>query len=61
MTHSIFAEIFTKNNFYNLNGQWLPVVQMWNTRITCIHKVDGMMQEVDFMLHEIAGFKYNVL
>lgn len=60
-TTTILAEIYTKSNFYNLNGQWLQVVQMYKTRVSCIAEIDGKMQHVDFMLSEIIGFKYNVL
>ena len=61
MTQLISAQINTKSNFYNLNGQWLQVVQMYKTRLSCITEIDGKMQHVDFMLSEIIGFKYNIL
>lgn len=59
MTQLITAQINTKSNFRNLNGQWLQVVQMYKTRITCIAEVDGKMQHCDFFLNEITGFQFN--
>ena len=59
MTQLIAAQINTKSNFRNLNGQWIQVTQMCGTRITCLVEIDGRMQQCDFHITEISGFRYN--
>jgi hypothetical protein len=59
MKQIVTAQINTKSNFRNLNGQWLEVVQMSGTRVTCLVQMEGKFQSCDFNIKEIAGFQFN--
>jgi hypothetical protein len=50
------AQIKTKSNFRNLNGQWFPVIEMLGKRVSCHVEIDGKIQTVDFYLNEIIAF-----
>lgn len=53
----IVAKINTKSNFQNLNGKWLEVKEMVETRVTCsIQFAEFGKKTVDFHLKEIVAF-----
>jgi hypothetical protein len=54
--NNLTAQIKTKSNFRNLNGQWLKVVEMVGTTVSCRAEIDGKMQTVAFALNEIEKF-----
>jgi hypothetical protein len=53
----MIAKVNTKSNYYCLNGKWLNVVEIVNTRVTCKvynHEV-GKDITVDFSLSEVVA------
>jgi hypothetical protein len=51
------AQVKTKSNFRNLNGQWLTVKEIVGTRVTCIVESEEFgKQTVDFNLKEVTQF-----
>ena len=53
------AKINTKSNFRNLNGTIQNVYEIIGTRVTCLIKIDGRTQQVDFNVSEISEYFYN--
>ena len=53
------AQIKTKSNYNNLNGQWLKVVEILGNRVTCeyTHEIYGT-QQIDFTLKEVVAMQY---
>lgn len=53
------ALINTKSNFRNLNGQWLKVLEIVGTRISCKHFAEEFGKEItiDFTLSEIKELR----
>jgi hypothetical protein len=52
------AQIKTKSNYQNLNGQWLQVKEIVGTRVTCVIFSQEFQKNisVDFTLTEITQF-----
>jgi hypothetical protein len=49
------AQVKTKSNFRNLNGQWLELKEIVGTRVTCIVPfAEFGSQTVDFTLSEVV-------
>lgn len=53
------ALINTKSNFRNLNGQWLKVLEIVGTRVSCKHFAAEIGREItiDFALTEIKELR----
>jgi hypothetical protein len=52
------AEIKTKSNYRNFNGQFLEVKEIAGTRVSCIVDTEEFgPQTVDFTLSEVKSFK----
>jgi hypothetical protein len=49
------VQVKTKSNFRNLNGQWLELKEIVDTRVTCIVLFDDLgRQTIDFTLSEVV-------
>ena len=54
------AQIKTKSNYNNLNGQWLEVKEIFGTRVTCfVDTPEYGRMSVDFTLKEVTAMEYN--
>lgn len=51
-----YVQVKTKSNFRNLNGMWLPIKEIANTRVTCFVDTEFGGQHVDFYLPECVDF-----
>ncbi len=50
------VKVNTKSNFRNLNGQWLKVIEIVGTRVTC--SVEHLT--IDFGLSEVVEMNTNI-
>lgn len=58
-TDTMKAKIKTRSNYRNLNGQWLKVVEIVGTRVSCLVETEDMgTQTVDFSLKEVEMMAY---
>lgn len=49
------AKVNTKNNYRNLNGQWLEVKEVVGTRVSCVVETEEYgKQTIDFKLSEVT-------
>jgi hypothetical protein len=54
------AQVKTKSNFRNLNGQWLDVKEIVGTRVSCIVDTEEYgKQTIDFSLSEVVKLNTN--
>lgn len=53
------AQIKTKSNYKNLNGQWLDIKEIFGTRVSCLYFSEEFQKiiTVDFDLKEITQIK----
>lgn len=55
------VKVNTKSNYKNCNGQWLDVIELTGTRVTCWVEVENEIRlfKVDFHISEIVEFSNN--
>ena len=55
------AQIKTKSNYRNLNGTWLPVVEIVGNRVSCLYFSKEFEKDItiDFVIDEISKLDVN--